>query len=229
MGMSGPSDEIPQGTPAKPIQLQGSELNTTGSTLVNPRLLDEPGLIFEVCDTSASAFHTLNAVTVGIAAFTPFSGPLAAWNLCNDGSYNAQTDTSETGGCGGGAAVNETLQATFAASASNGATVTAKQVRTSVTGPGQPNPFPPLPLKLAPGQNILIAVGVTQPSAPGQYIFSVGLSIDNSPSTVFGNSASMLFAPVTQEWSGQNCAATSMKSQIPTATQPIYYICPPAA
>lgn len=227
--LSGASDEIPQGAAAKPLQLQGAQLNSTGSTLVNPHLIGSGGLTFSVCNTSASATHTLNAVTVGIATFTPLSGPLAAWNLCQDGSYDAQAQAARTYGCGGGASVNETLQATFPASAGVGATTTAKQVGTDVTGPGQPNPFPPLPLVMKPGQNILVAVGVTQPTAPGQYVFALGLRVDGRPATVFANSASLLFAPVTQEWNGQNCEAAAMKSQIPAASQPTYYICPPAA
>lgn len=227
--MSGASDEIPQGTAAKPLQLQGAQLNTTGSSWVNPRLIGSGGFIFSVCNASASATHTLNAVTVGIATFMPLSGPLAAWNLCQDGSYDAQAQAARTYGCGGGASVNETLQATFPASAGVGATATAKQVGTDVTGPGQPNPFPPLPLVMKPGEGVLVAVGVTQPTAPGSYVFALGLRIDGRPATVFANSAPLLFAPVTQEWNGQNCEAAAMKSQIPAASQPTYYICPPAA
>lgn len=227
--LSGASNEIPQGTAAKPLPLQGSQLNSTGSSWVNPHLIGSGGLTFTVCNTSASATHTLNAVTVGIATFTPLSGSLAAWNLCQDGSYDAQAQAARIYGCGGGASVNETLQATFPASAGAGATTTAKQVGTDVTGPGQPNPFPPLPLALQPGESVLVAVGVTQPTTPGSYVFALGLRVDGRPATVFANTAPLLFAPVTQEWSGKNCEAAAMKAQIPVASQPTYYICPPAA
>jgi hypothetical protein len=168
-------------------------------------------------------------ISVRLASFTPHTGSLVAWSLCNDGTYEAQAQMASTGGCGGGYSVNEYLHATFAADAAVGATVTASQSSTSPTGPNDPNPFPGLPLSLAPGHSVSVAVVVTVPTAPGTYTFAFGLATGTAAPVYFSTSSPTLFAPITTHWSGQNCTTMAMRAQIPAATQPTYYICPPAA
>jgi len=229
-GLSYPSYQIPQGTPANPLRLTGPMANPdAGAPTVNPSLKGVGGFTFVICNASASHTDTVQSVSARIASFTPYSGALSAWNPCNDGSYDAQAQSVFDGGCGGGVSVNETLQASFPGNAVAGATAQVTQVSTSITGPGQPDPFPPLPLALAPGQSILVSVGVTPPAASGTYTFAFGLAVNTAAPAYFSISAPVLLAPVTREWSGQNCATAAMKALIPAATQSTFYICPPAA
>lgn len=226
-GLSGPSYRIPAGTPSKPLELAGPMANPgPDQTPVNPHLQREAGYVTEICNPSTHAV-AVQSVWARITSFTAFSGPLAAWNPCTDGSYYAAQQNQFGGGCGGGLAANETMQASFPANAGVGATVKASQVSSYPTGPGQPSPFPQFPLSLAAGQSILVATGVTQPTAAGTYTFSLGLAVGDAAPVYFTTSAPALFAPVTQEWNGKNCTTAAMLAQIPTSSQS-YYICPPA-
>lgn len=229
-GLSYPSYQIPQGAGTKPLALSGPMANpNTAAAPVNPSLKGVGGFTFMICNASASNTVTVQSVSVRVASFTPFSGSLSAWNPCQDGSYNAQSQTMFGGGCGGGLSTNKQLQASLPSGAGVGATATATQVSTGDTGPNQPNPFPPLPLALTPGQSVTVTMGLTAPTTPGTYTFALGLAVNTAAPVFFSTSAPAEFAPVAHEWSGQNCATSTMQAQIPSATQPTYYICPPAA
>ncbi len=226
-GLGGPSYRIPAGTPSKPLELAGPMANPGAhSPDINPQLQGVAGYVTEICNPSAHAV-TVQSVWARVASFSAFSGPLAAWNPCMDGSYYAAQQHQFGGGCGGGLSANETMQASFPASAGVGATVLASQLSSAPTGPGQPSPFPQFPLSLAAGQSILVVTGVTPPTAAGTYTFSLGLAVGDAAPVYFATSAPVLFAPVTQAWNGKNCMTPAMQTQIPTSSQS-YYICPPA-
>lgn len=227
-GISYPAYEIPEGTPQQPLRLAAPMANPNpGSVPVNTNK-DSDGLVLSICNDSTSQAHTVRPVSVRVASFTPHTGALVAWNPCADGTYEAQAQALGPGGCGGGYDVNEYLHAAFPGSATTGATVTASQSSTSPAGLNDPNPFPGLPLSLAPGHSLSVSVLVTVPTTPGTYTFAFGLAVDSAAPVYFSTSAPTLYAPITTHWSGQNCIAPPVKSQIPAATQPTYYICPPA-
>lgn len=225
-----PAWQIPQGTPNRPLALSSPMANPNpGSLPINTLKTDtDGGLVFTICNTSSSRSYTVQPISVRLASFTPFTGALVAWNPCEDLTYDAQMQALGPGGCGGGYGVNEYVHATFAADAAVGATVKASQSSTSPAGPNDPNPFPGLPLSLAPGHSVSVSVVVTVPTAPGTYAFAFGLATGSAAPVYFSTSSPTLFAPITTHWSGQNCMTAAMKAQIPAATQPTYYICPPA-
>jgi hypothetical protein len=227
-GLSYPSAEIAPGTAAKPMQVTSQQMSQLGAGYppVAPNLQGSGGYNFLICNPSAQAV-TVQSVSARVASFTPFSGALAAWNLCRDGFYDAQAKRAGSGGCGGGIAANEVVQATFASDAGVGATVTATQVSSNATDPSQPNPFPALPMSLASGQSIMVVTSMTPPTASGLYTFSLGLSVNSDAPVFFSTTTPVLLAPITQEWSGQNCTTDAMMAQIPASSQS-YYICPPA-
>lgn len=229
-GLTYPAMQIPQGTPNQPIELTNDNKIPGASSLpVNPTLKEVGGgYMFIICNASKTHSHSVKSVSVRVDSFNAYSGPLAAWALCADGSYDAETQAYGGGGCGGGLTTNEGLHATFASGASVGAAVVAAQTGSWSAAPGQPSPFPPLPVTLRPGEWLSVNVGLTPPTAPGTYTFAFGLAVDSAAPAYFSTSAPALLAPVTQRWSGANCGTATMKAEIPTATQPTYYICPPA-
>lgn len=220
-GIDYPAKMVPAGTPLKPLQLVSQQPgdNFTSSPPTNPSMRDSGGgYAFAMCNTSQSQSHTINGVTVAIAAFTAHSGQLNSWQFC-DGNYS-RAHGAFYGGCGGGIAFDEALHATFAPSATTGASATATQVGTS--GGAQP-----LPVTLAPGKTLDIVIGLTVPTAPGQYAFAFSLSQDGAAPSLVGTAQPTLFAPIAHKWTGQACTDPAMLAQIPTATDPVtYWICP---
>jgi len=222
------SSQIPQSAGDKPLALSPS---TFAPPPVNPILKDQGGYHFVICNASASQTTTLQSVSVRIASFTASTGALSAWSACPAGvEYDALTKATTPVHCDTPAApINEEVQASFPANAAVGATVTATQVSARAVTQSDPNPYPALPLSLAPGHSALMVVDVAPPTTPGTYTFAVGLSVDGAAPVYVSTTAPILLAPVAHEWSGQNCMTSAMQAQIPAATQDTYYICPPAA
>ncbi|HEX8981814.1 MAG TPA: hypothetical protein VF792_03510 [Ktedonobacterales bacterium] len=220
-GLQTSAFHITAGTATKPLEVPDRHSNPgTDPTLINPGLSAEDGYLFIICNPSSAAI-TLQSISARIASFSPYSGPLAAWNPCADGTYYAPQQTALDGGCGGGFFADVLLQANFPASAGVGATASGTQVSSTLE-------YKPLPLSLAPGKWYQVVIGVTPPTTAGTYTFSLGLTVGaSSAPAYFATGAPALFAPVTQEWNGRNCTAATMKAQIPTSSQS-YYICPPA-
>lgn len=217
-----PANKLPTALDAsKPYQLPSNIPNPP-----NPPVNPIPNYGFSICNTSHTASHILIAVSVSIAAFTPFSGPLNTWQVC-DGYYQ-RPDGAGGGGCGGGYNTNETLKASFAPSATTGARVTATQVGTGNAGsdPSGPN-TPPLPVKLGPGQELLFDMGVTPPTAPGTYTFAFELSYDTVTSAPISTMTPTLFDSAAVKWSGQTCTKPALLSQIPATDTQHQYICAP--
>ena len=226
-----PDWTIPPGTPNQPLRITQSATGSpaSGSVEVGAHGATDGFFTFMICNASTTQAHTLRSVSVRVASFTAYSGPLVVWAPCNDGTYDAQTQTARAGGCGGGFGANEYLQASFPASAGVGAVVTAQVTSTSPAGPGDPNPYPALPLSVAPGHMVSMGAMLTVPTTPGSYAFAFGLAVDSTSTAYFSTSASEIYAPITQHWTGQNCTTTAMKAQIPAASQSTLYICPPAS
>lgn len=220
-GIDYPAKMLPDGTPLKPLQLASQEpaQDFTTSPPTNPSMHDGGGgYAISLCNASQSQSHTINSVAVSIASLTPYTGQLSSWQYC-DGNYS-RAHGAFYGGCGGGFAFDEALHATFAANATTGASTTATQV---ATGPG----VQPLPVTLTPGKTLDIVIGLTVPTAPGQYAFAFSLSQDGAAPALVGSAQPALFAPIAHKWTGQACTTPDMLAQIPTATDPVtYWICP---
>lgn len=217
--------QIPGVDASKPLALTDPNTLSPTAIAVNPQLQGASGYYFSLCDTSTTTAITVQAISVRIASFTPYTGALAAWDSCSDRYYDASARQVSGGGCGGGLAVSDATQANFAANAGVGATVTAQQVN-GMNGSITTIPFTAIPV--APGHGFTFTAGITTPTTPGTYTFAIGVALDNAAPAYITMSAPVVIAPVTQKWTGQNCLAASMQSQIPTSAQGDY-ICPPAA
>lgn len=224
-GLSFTTFQIPGVNASKPLALSGQNSLAPTATAVNPQLQGADGYYFSVCDTSTTNAVTVQAISVRIASFTPYTGALAAWNSCNDGSYDASARQVSGSGCGGGLAVTDATQANFAANAGVGATVTSQLVN-GMGGQLTYSPFPATPV--APGHGFTFTAGITTPTIPGTYTFAIGVALGNAAPAYVTINAPIVIAPVTQKWTGQNCLSASMQAQIPTSSQG-YYVCPPAA
>jgi hypothetical protein len=225
------AEQLPQGTPNRPLKISTNGQLPNINPGATPIAANGQGLtVFSVCNGSASQTASLQSVSVRIASFTPYSGALAGWNPCKDGYYDANQQAAG-GGCGGGYLANEYLRATFPSGAGVGDTTTGQMISSAPAQPGDPNPYPALPLSIAPGHVVSLAVTAAVPNnAPGAYTLAFGLAIGSAAPAYFATTSPSLYAPIVQEWSGQNCTAASMKSQIPvSAPQGTLYICPPAS
>jgi hypothetical protein len=227
-----PAYEMPQGTPNQPFKFSSYLVTgnpNPGSPPISPTSQVNGYFIFSICNVSKKHSDMVQSVSTRIASFTPHAGALAAWRSCADGTYNAQSRMADSGGCGDVMlAANEFMQAVFPETASVGDSVTAQVTSSWPTGQDDPNFYPGLPLLLAPGHSLSVAVALTAPTAPGAYTFAFSFAANSAAAVYFSTTKPILVAPITNEWSGQNCVATAMQAQIPAATQPIQYMCPAA-
>jgi hypothetical protein len=177
------------------------------------------GYVLVACNGSTQS-HQVQGVVVRLDRVTPYTGQLNAWSFC--AAPYTRSGPSNGAGCGGGPAEDEYVHAAFAPTAPAGALVTTTQT------PGIPsNRYGQLPWTLAPGETLLIDVGLAPPTAPGSYTFAFALAIDGAAPVFASVAPATLLAPVAHEWTGEACAAPAMQSQIPPATQPpTYYLCP---
>jgi hypothetical protein len=66
--------------------------------------------------------------------------------------------------------------------------------------------------------------------AAGTLQFAFGIGLDGAaPHYVPTNSPAILVAPKATTWTGQACLTPTMQAQIPAATQPTYWVCPPSS
>lgn len=210
--LSYPANALPANLdPSKPYQLPDNLPNPP-----NPPVNPQPNYSFTVCNTSHTARYVISGVTVRIAGFTPYSGPLNTYQFCD--TFYQRPNGPNGGGCGGGMTLDERLQASFAANATTGAQVTAAQ-----TGTGSPD-MPPLPVRLGPGQQLIFVVAVTLPTQPGTYTFAFGLSYDSVTAAPISTMQPALFDNAAVKWNGSNCTTSAMLSQIPTSST-AKYVC----
>lgn len=220
-GLAYPSSMLPDGTPLNPYLLPTGayQHGIAGSPPTDPNL-KEPGggYIFTVCNSSATRSHALTSVSLKIASFTPYTGQLNTWSFCD--GYFVRPTGAQYGGCGGGFAGDAYLHVSFPASAGAGASVAAQTSTSAPTGTA-------LPITLKPGVSILVNVGITAPTSPGQYAFAFAVSVDGAAPVYFSTATPTLLAPIAHKWTGQACLTAIMQQQIPPATSPSsYYICP---
>jgi hypothetical protein len=209
-----PANELPATLdPSKPYQLTGNRPYPP-----NPPVNPSSSYSLTICNTSRSTSHVIRALTIRIAAFTAYGGTLNSWMFCD--SYYQRPGGVAGGGCGGGAALDEWLQASFAANATTGAQVTSTQGT-------NPSMVPPLPLQLGPGQMFSIGLNVTLPTAPGTYTFAFGLRYDTITSAPISSMQPTIFDSAAVKWTGGNCTKPALLSQIPTNDTTGEYICAP--
>ena len=186
---------------------------------VNPSLATGYGL--QVCNQT-TATHTITKLSVNIAGFTPSSGPVTIWHICQDGPYDTATRMT-TPGCGGdGHAFVDIMEATLPA-ARTGATapVLAATVGTAPFQSSGTN----LPITLRPNESLLFLIAVNGLTSQGTYALSFGVSIDGAPPTAVAPSdGPFLIAPAAIVWTGTACQTPAMQALIPPDT---FYVCPP--
>jgi hypothetical protein len=233
--LTGPAVRLPDQTPLKPLQVPLPVSNNAlgpgqfaGAALANPGILSgstrQIAFVALLCNDSASQAHVLQSVSVRIADFAPFPGQILAWPYC-DMAFSRQHPNVYTGGCGGGYATEEQVQATFASGAQTGTTVLATQTGYDDASPGVD--ATPLPLTIAAGKGIAVEVVVAMPDMQGTYTFSIGFQIDGAPTTYGPPTDTLIAAPVAHTFTGASCNTSTMLAQIPPATTPeTYYICP---
>jgi hypothetical protein len=206
-----PSELMPNNLPSAPYQIPASAVNNFApNPPVNPAL--STGYFVEVCNQTGVA-HTLTSMHVIIASFTPTSGPVNIWHLCDDGPYDAATKHS-TGGCGGGVG-GTLLSSTFTSSSTSTAAL--------VDGLSWP-------ATIDAHKAIAFYVGVNGLTSQGTYALSFGLNVDGAaPTQIIPSDGSFLIAPAAIVWTGTACQTPAMLAQIPPATQDVYYVCPPGA
>lgn len=206
-----PSALMPDNVPNAPYQIAAGAVNAYApNPPVNPHL--SPGYFVQICNETGAP-HTLTTISVTIASFKARSGPVADWNICDNGLYDAATHHT-TGGCGGGF---EALMLT-ATLPNNSAGASAPV--TGLTWPAT----------IGPNESIALAIGVDGLNSQGLYALSFGISVDGAaPTTVTPSDGSFLIAPSASVWTGAACQTPAMQAQIPPASQVTYYVCPPAA
>ncbi len=214
-----PSELMPNNEPNAPYQIAASAVNNYApNPPINPSLLT--GYELQVCNRT-SASHTVTSLSVIIARFTPSSGPVTVWHIC-DGPYDAATKRT-TGGCGGALGPSDFLAATLPSDSAGASAPTTANARSQRNGP---NP----PIAIDPNESIVFVVAVNGLTSQGTYALSFGISIDGAaPTTLTPSDGSFLMAPSAIVWTGTACQTPAMQAQIPAATQDTYYVCPPAA
>ena len=206
-----PSELMSTNEPNSPYRIAADAVNDYDpSPPVNPSLI--PGYLFQFCNETSAAL-TLNMITVNIDSFSPSSGPVTVWHLCQDGPYDAATNQT-VGGCGGGAA-GPNLVATFQSDRAGASA--------PVTGLGWP-------VVVDPNTSVVMTVGASGLASQGTYALSFGVSVGGAaPVAVMPSDGSFLIVSHAVVWTGTACQSSAMKALIPPSSQDAYYVCPPAS
>lgn len=211
-----PDELMPNGEPDAPYQLPASVVtNFQPNPPVNPNL--KTGYALEVCNQT-SISHALTSLSVGIARFTPSSGPVTVWHICGDGPYNAATKQTTTG-CGGGFGGVYQLTATLpSTSAGTSAPATVGSSGTI------------LPLTIGPNQSITFVTAIKGLTSQGTYALDLRVGVDGAaPATLAPSDGAFMIAPSATIWTGTTCQTPAMQARIPAASHDTYYVCPPAS
>lgn len=215
-----PSALLPSNLPSAPYQIPASAVtNYQPNPPVNPALVT--GYALQVCNQT-SAPHTISSLSITIARFTPSSGPISVWHICQDGPYNAATKQTTTG-CGGGLGGVAMMAASFASDAAGTSAPVTANAKTSHGGPTPP-------FDIGPNQSVTFVIAVNGLTSQGTYALTLGLSLDGAaPTTLTPSDGPFLIAPSATVWTGTACESAAMQAHIPTASQDTYYVCPPAS
>lgn len=209
-----PANELPANLdPSKPYQLPDNLPNPP-----NPPVNPSGSYSLTICNTSNTTSHVLRSLTVRIAAFTPYSGTLNTYMYCDQ--FYQRPVGATGGGCGGGAALDEQIQASFAADATTGAQVTTTQAEATGNAPL-------LPVSLGPGQMLDIGLELKAPTAPGTYTFAFGLNYDSVTAAPISTMQPTIFDSDAVKWTGSNCDTPALVNQIPTSDTTGRYVCAP--
>ena len=226
LGLS--SLKMADATPLQPLLIPDPNDQALINSLFPLHLLTNPmergGFGLVLCDASTTQSHEIEGVTFGIAQFTPYTGRVQSWSVC-DGYYSRSVPGGATGyGCGYGWNADETLYVAFSTAAA-GSVASAIQVSFGPTT--RPTPYGPLPATLGPGQEMVFFVTAKLPSTPGTYAFTVAPTVDHAALAPMPIGEPALFAAGAVRWGGLACLHPAMQSQIPPATNPPSdYICP---
>lgn len=215
-----PSALLPSNLPNAPYQLSSSAVSDfQPNPPVNPALVT--GYALQVCNQTGAP-HTVSSLSVTIARFTPSSGPVAVWHICEDGPYNAATKQTTTG-CGGGLGGVALMAATFSRDAAGTSAPVTANTKFSRGGPT-------LPFAVGPNQSVTFLIAVNGLTSQGTYALTLGLSLDGTTSaTLPPSDGPFLIAPSATVWTGTACKSAAMQSHIPAASHDTYYVCPPAS
>jgi hypothetical protein len=213
-----PSERMPSNVPSAPYQLAaGAVTNYAPNPPINPILSN--GYLLQICNQTSTE-HVLSGLRVNIANFTPSSGPVNTWHICEDGPYNAATKQTATG-CGGALGEVMWLQATLPADYSG------------ASAPAIPNAhgeFASLPMVIVPNHTLAVLVAVDGLTSQGTYTLSFSVSVDGAaPAIVTPSDGPFFIAPAAVVWTGTACQAPTMQAHISAAAQDSYYVCPPAS
>lgn len=215
-GLDYPSELMPSTAPNAPYQLPaGAVTNFQPDPPVNPSL--ETGYALQLCNQTGTS-HTLIRLDVGIARFTPSSGPISVWHMCQDGPYDAATKAT-TGGCGGALGevylLTATLPKTSAGTSAPAATPSGGTV---------------LPLTIGPNQSITFVIAIKGLTSQGTYALDLRVGVDGAPpATLAPSDGAFMIAPSPNIWTGTACQTPAMQAHIPAASHDTYYVCPPAS
>jgi hypothetical protein len=222
-----PSFKLPDNLPAAPYKMTSDMSGKIPpDPSVNPNLsLPSGGYWSTICNVSTSATHTLSSLSLRVESLTPYSGAVNEWNVCST-TYTRQNGPGG-GGCGGGIADPNCLQATFPDSAGAGTITTLAS--TSCTQLALPQTLKPgmgygFNLGISIGKDYGGNIGVAPPSNPGTYTFGLGISLDGAAPVYVPVPHQLLLDGSAHVWDGQSCTSPAMQALIP-ANDTAAYIC----
>lgn len=224
VGLDFPSELMPNNQPNTPYKVPFTSSETSVGAFhpnppVNPSL--STGYALQVCN-QASAPRTVSGIHVNIASFTPSSGPITVWHICQGGPYDPATKLS-TPGCGGAVGPVDKLIATLPGDRAGASAPAVANAQSYATGPD-------LPVTLGPGKSVVFLVAVDSLTSQGTYTLSFSVSVDGAASaTLPARDGPFFIAPSPVIWTGTACQTPAMQAQIPTPAPDAYYVCPPAA
>lgn len=220
-----PEELMPNSEPNAPyrVPLTASEAEQAGAFHPNPPVNPSlsTGYVLQVCNQTGAS-HTVTSLSIHIASFTPSSGPITVWHICQDGPYDAATKQT-TPGCGGAAGEVDWLAATLPSDRTGATASATTNAQLHSSGPN-------LPIALGPNKSIVFLIAVNGLTSQGMYTLGFGISVDGAaPTKLAPSDGAFLMAPSATVWTGTACQTPAMQTHIPAASQDTYYVCPPAA